>query len=220
MENHKRNNICSIPLPKRGISNIQKGNSEATLQHPDILRQTAVPIDLPLTVKQDSSCEKYETLLQQIDDLLAESVEHSNRVLSETQVDYLIMSQIFNASNNGIWALNKERVILRINRMLLNLLGKPIEEVVGKKCYEIFIDCEANLAGGECKGARLFGGEVLAERQATMTLADGERIPIVIVATPLTGLDGSTIGMVETFIDISNRMKIVDKLPEAKLMKI
>jgi PAS domain S-box-containing protein len=213
MENNKRNNLYSIPSPKFLNFCDRQVDSEQMLPLPDILSQAAIPIDLSLIAKQDNPWGKYEDLLHQIDDLLAESVEHSNQVLSETQIDYLILNQIFNASNNGICAIDREHTILRINKKLLELLGKPIKEVIGKKCYDIFEDCEAYRSRRECQGDQIFHGETLVERQTTMASANGERIPVAVVSTPLLGLDGSKIGLVETFVDINNRMNAT-KLPD------
>jgi PAS domain S-box-containing protein len=219
MKNHSRNNLYSIPLPMPEIDSFQKGRLDQTIQRPDIVRQAAVLKDQPLPVKENRADGIYETLLHQIDDLLAENMEHSNQILAAMQIDYLIMSQIFNASNDGIWALDKQRTILRVNKKLLGLLGKTIEEVIGKKCYEIFADCEAHQADEECKSSRIFSGEVLEKRQMIMFLADGRRIQVAIVSTPLAGLDGNAIGIVETFSDIDKGIKDEQNRPEAELAK-
>jgi PAS domain S-box-containing protein len=198
MKNQNRSVLYSVPSQKAETSECKGGNSER------LTVQAAEPID-PSSNVDDGFSGKYELLLHQIDDMLADSLEQSNRILTETQIDYLIMHQIFNALSDGIWAVDRDRKIIRVNRKLLALLGKPLEEVIGKKCYEVFSGCQANASSGECTGERIFSGEKLIEQDSAITNADGDKIHFTIVSTPLTDLKGGTIGVVEAFTGFVNR---------------
>src|SRR5512136_1012648 len=68
---------------------------------------------------------KYDDLCSQMDAILMETMERSNRIVMETEISSLIMSQVFNASNDGIWAVDKNFKIIRVNKKLLDLLNLP-----------------------------------------------------------------------------------------------
>jgi diguanylate cyclase (GGDEF)-like protein/PAS domain S-box-containing protein len=146
---------------------------------------------------------KYDDLCAQMDEILMETMERSNRIVMETEISNLIMSQVFNASNDGIWAVDRNYKVIRINKKLLDLLGRPAADVIGKKCYELFSE--------ECRGAakcpmnKILNGERVVEQERTLTFDSGHTIPFMVTFTPLSDLDVSTIGLVETYTDISER---------------
>jgi PAS domain S-box-containing protein len=158
-------------------------------------------IDSSLSTPKNSLSAKYELLLRQINNIRADSSECSNLIFSEIHAKYLVLLQIFNALNNGICALDSKRTIITANRKLLALLGKPMEEVIGGKCYEVFAGCEECGVQGYCSGERILRGESLVAQQTAIIDSHGERIPLTIISTPLTDMNGSTIGVVETFAD-------------------
>jgi len=202
MGSRPRDNVYSISLEKLKLSKNPKDNLDQTIACPDFLNQSSIPVETPFAPEDDLLGEKYRTLLRQIENLLAESMVHSQKVLTEIEIDYLFMLQIFNASDHGIWALDKSRTILRVNKKLLCFIGKPIKAVVGKKCYEVFSNCESYLGRGRCHGEQILAGEKLLKRRTTITSDDGEAIPMNVVSTPLPGLNGAAFGVVETFMDI------------------
>ncbi len=146
---------------------------------------------------------KYEDLNCQMDEILAETMERSNRIVMEAEISNLIMNQVFNASNDGIWAVDRSYRVIRVNKKLLDLLEKPAGEVVGSMCYELF--SEAGYGLEKCPMEKILNGEPMVEQEITLTLKSGKSIPFMVTSTPLSGLDRSTIGLVETFADITER---------------
>jgi PAS domain S-box-containing protein len=203
MRNPKRNYLFSVPFSKSSIAHNEDKDFEQILYPLDIQSPPITTADLS-GAATDNLSGKYETLLHQIDDLLANSLEHSNRVLSETQFDYLIMNQLFNALNDGIWALDRNHTILRANKKFLSLIGKTAEKIIGKKCYDVFADCEACRSHKECPGSRILNGESLVKLKTQTITAEGEIFQFMLVSTPLLGLDNNVIGVVETFTDIAS----------------
>jgi diguanylate cyclase (GGDEF)-like protein/PAS domain S-box-containing protein len=144
---------------------------------------------------------KYDALNQQVDSMINEIMERSNRIIMDAEIAHLIMNQVFNASNDGIWAIDKNYKVIRVNKKLLKILGKSIEEVIGNKCHDLF-------PGGGCDRANCPKDKVLSkksivERELSVKFASGKMVPFLLTATPLSGLDGSAIGLVETFTDIT-----------------
>jgi diguanylate cyclase (GGDEF)-like protein/PAS domain S-box-containing protein len=146
---------------------------------------------------------KYDDLCQQMDEILMETMERSNRIVMETEISNLIMNQVFNASNDGIWAIDKSYRVIRVNKKLLDLLKKSAGEVIGGKCYDLFREyCRDKES---CPMERILKGERMIEQEKTLTFGSGKEIPFMVTSTPLSSIDQSIIGVVETFADITER---------------
>lgn len=145
--------------------------------------------------------EEYEAMSQQADKIMMQAMERSNRITMEAEVNHLIMSQVFNASNDGICAIDRNYKILKMNKRLLDLLGKTSTQVIGSKCRDLFPSACHDEAS--CPMLKIMEGEGKVERDRSITFSSGQCIPFMVTATPLRGLDGSKIGIVETFTDIT-----------------
>jgi diguanylate cyclase (GGDEF)-like protein/PAS domain S-box-containing protein len=156
---------------------------------------------------------KYDDLCSQMDEILMETMERSNRIVMETEISNLIMNQVFNASNDGIWAVDRNFRVIRINRKLMDLLGIPAKEIVGSKCYDLLNGvCREQ---GQCPMERITEGERMVEQERTLTFRSGSTIPFMVTSTPLSNLEQSTIGVVETFTDITERKSAERRLQQA-----
>jgi len=142
-----------------------------------------------------------------------ETMERSNRIVMETEISNLIMSQVFNASNDGIWAVDKNFRVIRINKRLLDFLGLPPKDVFGTRCYDLFKGLCRNHE--KCPMERIIKGERMIEQEKNLTSISGETIPFMVTSTPLTNLEQSTIGLVETFADITERKNAERRLQQA-----
>jgi diguanylate cyclase (GGDEF)-like protein/PAS domain S-box-containing protein len=156
---------------------------------------------------------KYDDLCGQMDGIMMETMERSNRIVLESEISNIIINQVFNASNDGIWAVDKNFKVIRVNSKLLDLLGLPAKEVLGSKCYDLFM----GLCRGEegCPMERIAAGERMVEQEKVLTFRSGKEIPFMVTGTPLSGLDQSTIGMVETFTDITERKNAQKRLQQS-----
>jgi diguanylate cyclase (GGDEF)-like protein/PAS domain S-box-containing protein len=156
---------------------------------------------------------KYDDLCRQMDDILMETMERSNRIVMETEISSLIMKQVFNASNDAIWAIDKSFKIIRINNMFLSLIGKPANEVLGAKCYELLPEA---CAGPEmCPMKDIVKGTPIIEQEKVLADQSGTSIPFKVTFTPLSSLDMSTIGMVATWENIAERKHAEEVLQSA-----
>ncbi len=146
---------------------------------------------------------KYEDLRRQMDDVLMETAERSNRIVMEAEITNLIMNQVFNASNDAIWAIDRDFKVIRVNRRLIHLLKKPINEIIGGKCHALFEEqCRSR---EECPMERILNGERMLQQEKTFSFGTKKQIPFLVTSTPLLSLDQSVIGLVETFTDITER---------------
>lgn len=143
---------------------------------------------------------------------LEELYVRSRRMAGETHNANIELQQIFNLSTDGTWVIDKDYNILRMNETLLGWTGKTGKEVIGKKCFEIL---ETSLCHGpDCSMNRLQGKTVRFE-QETEIEEGGRKIPCILTAAPLTGVDGEWIGIVESLKDLTLR-KRAEGLQEAK----
>jgi diguanylate cyclase (GGDEF)-like protein/PAS domain S-box-containing protein len=156
---------------------------------------------------------KYDELTSQVDDLLSETMERSNRIFMDAEVSNLIASQVFNASNDGIWAIDSNYKVIRVNNKLLELLHKRAEEVIGHKCQEFFPDFCSN--HDICPRSKIFKGEPIVYQERTLTSVTGNPIILMVTFTQLSNLEGTAIGMVETFTDITERKRAELELQQA-----
>lgn len=118
------------------------------------------------------------------------------------------LDQIFNTAADGMWVIDKNFTVTRVNETLLKMSGRSRDEVVCKKCYETFGGDLCHTV--ECPLTKIFSGEKRVECDAEKEGRDGVRVPCIVTATPFRGTNGELLGIVEDFKDISER-KLTEK---------
>jgi len=66
------------------------------------------------------------------------SVVESARLFEQVTLAEQEMKNIFDSISDMVFSSTKDYVVTKINRAVSDKLGKPPQEIVGKKCYEIF----------------------------------------------------------------------------------
>jgi len=151
----------------------------------------------------EKNLSKVNQELEGLNQQLEETIERSNQMAVQAEIAYVELDQIFNASADGMWVIDNDFNVLRINETLLALLGKSQEGVVGKKCYEMF---SASLCRGpDCPMIRLRDGDPSVECDIEKEDKDGVMIPLMLTATPLGELDNEISAIVVNLKDISER---------------
>lgn len=118
--------------------------------------------------------------------------------------------QLFDSAPDGMHVINKNFQIIRVNRAYRKLAGMKTEEILGKKCYEIFSGklCQTE----QCPLSQILGGAKRVEIESSQTRRDGKTIPCLITATPFRNPDGKTTGIIEVTRDISSWKEIEKSL--------
>ncbi len=154
-----------------------------------------------------------ETLVKQRTDELANSNEHlkseiGERKLMEQDLDkaYTELDQIFNNAAIGIRVIDINHNVLRVNEMLLKMTGLTREEVITRQCHDLFSGpaCQTD----NCTLKRIMDGSERLEMEVEKINANGEITPYLMSAAPYYNTEGEKVGVVESFLDISNRKKI------------
>ena len=123
---------------------------------------------------------------------------------------------------DGLYFVDRNRVITYWNKGAERISGFTADEVVGKSCADnilTHVDSQGNsLCTGMCPLAATIADGKLRETELYMHHKDGHRIPVSVRVSTLTDRDGIIIGGVEVFTDISNqeatklRVKELEKL--------
>jgi len=130
--------------------------------------------------------------------------------------------RIMDNLHDGLYFVDKNRVITYWNRAAEQISGFSSEEVIGRSCADnilTHVDSDGNnLCTGLCPLAATISDKQPRETEIYMHHKDGHRIPVSVRVSALTNAKGDVLGGVELFTDISNqsanqlRIKELEKL--------
>ena len=131
------------------------------------------------------------------------AIEKTNLMSIKAETANLELDQIFDRSTSGIWVIDSQFEILRMNRTLSGLAGKGRGKVRGLKCYDVFPTslCDSP----DCPLTRIMNGDGFFECDMEKRDQEGSRVSFLLTATSFFGLDGEQMGMVAEFKDITSR---------------
>jgi len=141
------------------------------------------------------------------------AIERANTLAMKAEIANVELSQIINTAMEGTLLVYEDFTIKRINASLLHFLNLDEAEAVGKKCCDVLKSVWCNTP--DCPLTRLLGGHGPFEMDIDRKRKDGTRVPFIYSATPFHGIDGSVIGMVARFKDITERKYAEKTLKEA-----
>ena len=147
------------------------------------------------------------------DDTLFEKI---NSLVVEVEIARLEFGQILDALSDATWIIDGKGEVLRINKAFLKLLGlKNNASAIGRKCYEFLPSdvCQTSA----CPLKRINHIKQSFEVAVEGKSANGKGIPFLLTASPLFGLVGEVIGVVEQFKNITKRKHFEEELEKARL---
>jgi PAS domain S-box-containing protein len=115
------------------------------------------------------------------------------------------MDQIFQTASVGMRVIDRNFNILKANKTFETITGVSAEQVVDKKCYEIFSGPKCFTLN--CPLILILNGKKSVECHVEKKRSDGSIVPCILTATPFTGPDGTLDGIVESFKDITELEK-------------
>ena len=120
---------------------------------------------------------------------------------------------IVDAAEEGIWIADKDDIVTFVNKKLVDILGYPRDEILGKKIFE-FTD-EKNRAIMKESIVRSRKGE--RDTYAfSIRSKRGRFVPLIVATTHMQDDKGHYIGTVQLCSDMTVQKKIEDELRDAK----
>ena len=115
------------------------------------------------------------------------------------------LDQIFQTASVGMRVVDNDHNVIKINKTFASMAGLTEDEAINKKCYDIFSGPMCRTA--DCPITRILKGEPRFETYVDKQRRDGKIISSILTATPFTSSDGDTVGIVESFRDITELKK-------------
>ncbi len=126
---------------------------------------------------------------------------------------YSELEQIFNTAVDGMWVIDKNANVLRVNDRFQTLSGFSAGEAVGKKCYEVFPSAVCRTS--ECCMVRIRGGEKHVQYEIDKKCKDGSKVPCLLSIVPYMASNGELIGMVQNIEDMTERKRAAAEMKKA-----
>ena len=127
--------------------------------------------------------------------------------LNESHAD---LDQIFNTAADGMRLIDLDFEIQRANSTFADIVKLPLDQIIGKKCYDIFpgSDCHTD----NCPLHQISNGGKHIEHDAEKARPDGTTVTCLVTATPFHHINGELTGIIEDFRDISDRKRMEQQL--------
>ncbi len=146
---------------------------------------------------------------------LESSLERSKWLAAQSEKAYHELDQIFNTSGDGLWVIDTDFNIQRVNNTLLKLLGGSEKETIGKKCHDVFSAsiCKSK----DCPMLKIKAGALRAECEEEVEDSKGKKVPLKLTATPLGDQNTDMAGIVVNMTNITQSKK-AEKLEQEKII--
>jgi PAS domain S-box-containing protein len=193
------------PLRKlhQGMEEITKGNLNYVVgtTFPDEIGQLSRTFD-GMTVNLKESKQQLEEYSKNLE----KKVEEKTKDLSKSQKEF---TDLFMNSPEAIVYVDEKGIILNINSRFTELFGYPLEEIKGKNLNDGMIHSSDKLKEGKKLAKRSLEGYLNCE--TIRKKKDGTLFPVSISGSSIK-IDGQIKGLIVTYIDITERKQLEEKL--------
>ncbi len=145
----------------------------------------------------------------------AVDITEQKRSAAEIERSHAELDQIFNTAANGMWVVDTNFTVLRANKTFYTLTGLSEQEVIGRKCHEVFpgASCES----GQCPLASTLLAPRRMEIELTKVLPSGRKLECAVTSHPHYGPSGELLGIIEDFKDITRYKELEQLLRETAI---
>lgn len=154
--------------------------------------------------------------LQEYNDSLNEEIARRKRTERNLEHAYMELEHIFDTSGDGILVIDSDRNIMRVNRAFAELVEKPVEDVLGRKCFDIF-PCRHKCTD-HCILQEIVVGSSKTETdfEKEFVSVSGERKSCLVKAAALRNSAGEVLGIVKNYKDLTSYRRWVDRIQESE----
>lgn len=139
-----------------------------------------------------------------------QKIAEANFAKDENSILLSELDQIFNTAASAMRVVDREFNVVRVNQAFLDMADVNIEDCVNRKCYETFSGPVCHTCN--CTLVKVIESNGRIEYEANKRCSCGEEIPCLIVATPFRRPDGTIIGIVEDFRDMTKQKKAEEEI--------
>jgi PAS domain S-box-containing protein len=152
--------------------------------------------------------------LQEYNDSLNEEIALRKRTERNLEHAYMELEHIFDTSGDGILVLDSDRNIVRANLAFAELVEKPVENILGRKCFDIF-PCRHKCTD-HCIIQEIVVGTSKTDFEKEFVSMSGERKSCLVKAAALRNENGEVLGIVKNYKDLTSYKRWVDMLQESE----
>ena len=120
-----------------------------------------------------------------------------------------LYQQIVETAHEGVLTVDHEMVISDANQSTADMLGFPIEELVGRPVAEFYAPEQAGADGGEMQ---MRSGIPVEQRSMDLQNKDGLTIPVLVNQSQILDSAGRHLGQLDMISDLTERHGLQDKL--------
>lgn len=125
---------------------------------------------------------------------------------------------------DGVYAVDKNSLIVYWNKAAEQITGFPRAAVVGRACSDNIL-CHVDETGTElcrnaCPLAKVIATGKTCEAEVFLHHRDGHRVPVSVRAVPMRDKNGNIVGSIELFSDNSSKIAIVDMLKDLERLTL
>lgn len=184
-----------IPKSEKDMLGIALERMTRTLHDVAMVAEEVSVGDYSLDVEIKGDKDMLGKALNQMIDRLRESNADSKR-----KIDYL------NNIPTPVHVVDMDFNIQFINKSGATLVGKTVDECIGKKCYALFntTHCRSE----KCRSYRAMNRNTVLTGDMVANLPD-KNVPMRYTSAPLKDIYGNIIGAIEYMVDISDEMQVV-----------
>ncbi|MGD8362714.1 MAG: PAS domain S-box protein, partial [Gemmatimonadota bacterium] len=124
---------------------------------------------------------------------------------------------IFQSISDGVFTVDRNRIITAFNRAAENITGFSAEEAVGKHCFDIF---RTEFCHSRCPlKDTLQHYDMVEDARVSILTREERELPISVSTEVLRDESGKAVGAVEFFRDLSHIEDLHRRLDEKKALK-
>jgi len=194
-------------------------------QMPGINKGTAFLLDITdhrqaekTVQKNNKSLERHiesqTTALVKANELLQAKVTDLKREVARLRLREERYRTLVDNIDVGINLIDRDHNILMVNARQGIAFKKPVNEIIGKKCFREFEKRDAVCP--HCPGVRAMATGQPAEAEAKGIRDDSSRFDVRIQAFPISGQDGAVMGFIEISEDITERKRSEEALRQSE----
>ena len=132
--------------------------------------------------------------------------------------------KIIDNLRDGLYIVDRDRKIVYWNHAAELISGFKADEVVGSNCSDNILchvdDAGSKLCCGRCPIVDAVASGTRNDTEIFLHHKNGQRVPVAVRITPLNDEDGSVIGGVEMFSDLSGRAASEERLRELEKLAL